>query len=75
LDFTFLLSLLINLKDEGGWAPLLYAAWHGHKAAVKLLLNLDKVDVDLKLEEGWMPLSYAAKYGNEAIVKILRDNV
>jgi len=38
----------INLKDRDSLMPLLWAAKGGHKAIVKLLLKIDKVDINLK---------------------------
>ncbi|KAK4034502.1 ankyrin repeat-containing domain protein, partial [Parachaetomium inaequale] len=54
--------------------PLSYAAWSGHEAVVKMLLNTGKADVDSKDNDGQTPLRWAAENGQEAVVKMLRDS-
>ena len=60
-----------DLKDSLGRTRLLWAAWNGHEAVVKMLLDTEKADVNSKDNYGWTPLSWAAKNGHEAVVKML----
>ena len=46
---------------------------NGHEAIVKLLLEIDKVEVDSKNKYGQTSLWSAAEYGHEAIVKLLLE--
>jgi len=62
-----------DLKDSLGGTPLLWAAWNGHEAVVKMLLDTEKVDVNSKNIYGRTPLLWAARYGHDAVVKMLLD--
>ena len=42
-----------------------------HKAIVKLLVNISKVDVDSQNNINPTPLSLAAKGGHEAVIRLL----
>ena len=64
-----------DFKGSYGRTPLSMAAWEGHEAVVKLLLEIGKVDVDSKGTDGRTPLSRAAENGHEAVVKLLRSYV
>ncbi|KAI9760034.1 MAG: hypothetical protein M1840_002750, partial [Geoglossum simile] len=58
--------------DEDGRTPLSWAARNGHEAVVKLLLAIEKVDLNSKDSSyGRTPLSWAAGNGHEAVVKLL----
>jgi hypothetical protein len=62
----------IQVKDRYGGA-LSWAAWNGHEAVVKLLLN-NNADVDSKNIWQETPLLCAAANGHEAVVKLLLNN-
>jgi ankyrin repeat protein len=64
-----------NFTARKGQTPLSWAAEHGHKAVVELLLDMDKVDVGAEKEDrtGRTPLSWAAGNGHETVVKLLLD--
>ncbi|KAI9658357.1 MAG: hypothetical protein M1821_002490 [Bathelium mastoideum] len=60
-------------QENYDFTPLSWAAKHGHDAAVRLLLNTGKVDVNSKDPHGRTPLSWAACEGHEAVVRLLLD--
>ena len=68
---TMMAGVDINLADETGARPLLWAAMSGHEVVVKLLLGCEDVDPDRPDKAGRTPLSRAAGNGHEAVVKLL----
>jgi len=58
-------------EDKFGRTPLLWAAWQGHEAVVKLLVGRDDVEVHSKDNYGQTPLFWAAQKGHEAVAKLL----
>uniref|UniRef100_A0A0B7KT74 Uncharacterized protein n=1 Tax=Bionectria ochroleuca TaxID=29856 RepID=A0A0B7KT74_BIOOC len=59
------------MRDNKRRTPLSWATQSGSGAVVKLLLAVDKVDVDVRDNKGRTPLSWAALYRREAVVKLL----
>ncbi|KAK9441880.1 Pfs, NB-ARC and Ankyrin domain protein [Metarhizium brunneum] len=63
----------IDIRDRNGRTPLSWAAWNGHEAVVKLLLekgaNIEAID---NLYDQ-TPLLWAAGDGHEAVVKLLLE--
>ena len=55
--------------------PLSWAAKNGCNTAVKLLLDIGKVETDSKDTHGRTPLSWAAGNGHEAVVKLLHKHL
>ena len=69
-----LLSLYdVNTKDPLGRTPLHFAAWKGHAAITKLLINRGAY-VEEKTNQGTTPLSMATKKRYDNIVVILHKN-
>lgn len=66
----------IDSEDAIGWTPLLWAAFKGHEAVVRLLLKrveTGQVDVDSKDNTGRTPLGYAVMYRHKAVVQLLLE--
>ena len=58
--------------NKTGWAPLHYAATHGHLAVMSLLLE-NHAYIDAESPNGSTPLMMGAQYGSAAAVKLLLD--
>jgi ankyrin repeat protein len=58
--------------NKTGWAPLHYAATHGHLAIISLLLE-NSAYIDAESPNGTTPLMMAAMYGTPAAVKLLLE--
>ncbi|NDP49583.1 MAG: ankyrin repeat domain-containing protein [Sulfuriferula multivorans] len=58
--------------NKPGWAPLHYAATHGHLAVLTLLLD-NYAYIDAASPNGTTPLMMASHYGTPAAVKLLLD--
>lgn len=58
--------------NKPGWAPLHYAATHGHLAIMALLLE-HHAFIDAQSPNGTTPLMMAAHYGTPAAVKLLLE--
>lgn len=58
--------------NKPGWAPLHYAATHGHLAVMRLLLDNDAY-IDAASPNGTTPLMMAAQYGTPDAVKLLLE--
>ena len=58
--------------NKPGWAPLHYAATHGHLAIMELLLE-HHAFIDAQSPNGTTPLMMAAHYGTPAAVKLLLE--
>jgi hypothetical protein len=70
----FITAGYVNVKDESGRNPLVWASERGYEAVVRLLLETGQADIDSKDSNfGQTPLSWAAANGHEAIVKLLLE--
>lgn len=58
--------------NKPGWAPLHYAATHGHLEVMALLLD-QYAYIDAASPNGTTPLMMAARYGTPEAVKLLLD--
>ncbi|HSV52277.1 MAG TPA: ankyrin repeat domain-containing protein [Burkholderiaceae bacterium] len=58
--------------NKTGWAPLHYAATHGHLEMIRLLLE-NHAYIDAESPNGTTPLMMAAHYGTPAAVKLLLE--
>lgn len=53
-----------------GWSPLMYAAWNGHEAVVRLLVERG-ADVNRECGDGFTAITLAAKRRSWRIVELL----
>lgn len=60
----------IDIKDERGWTPLMWAAANGHTDVVRLLLEAGAY-VKVKAKNGWTPLMWAAQGRHVEVVRLL----
>ncbi|PKO35981.1 MAG: hypothetical protein CVU33_20800, partial [Betaproteobacteria bacterium HGW-Betaproteobacteria-6] len=58
--------------NKPGWAPLHYAATHGHLDVMRLLLE-NHAYIDAESPNGSTPLMMAAGYGTPEAVKLLLE--
>jgi ankyrin repeat protein len=58
--------------NKPGWAPLHYAATHGHLAVMNLLLD-NHAYIDAASPNGTTPLMMAASYGTPSAAKLLLE--
>ena len=58
--------------NKTGWAPLHYAATHGHVPVIRLLLD-HHAYIDAESPNGTTPLMMAAHYGSPEAVKLLLE--
>lgn len=58
--------------NKPGWAPLHYAATHGHVAVMTLLLD-NHAYIDAASPNGTTPLMMASNYGTPSAVKLLLE--
>jgi ankyrin repeat protein/putative intracellular protease/amidase len=68
----------LDLNAQGpynGYTALHDAVWHGHQAAVEVLLNCPRVRVDLKAHDSSTPYDLAAKHGYFAIGQLIQQAV
>ena len=63
----------VNAKEDGGWAPLHYAAGEGHKEIAELLIDKG-ADVNTKDDTGRTPLHWVAFARKNEIVELLIAN-
>jgi ankyrin repeat protein len=61
----------VDVKDDDGRTPLMWAARNGNKHTVKLLLSTGKVDVDAKDNNGKTALIAGASAGQKETVELL----
>ena len=66
---------ILELEDDDGKTPLLWAAQYGHEAVVRLLIERDGVDINAKDRDGRTPLSWAVRKGYRAVVRLLIERV
>jgi ankyrin repeat protein len=64
------IKTLVNLSDQNGWSPLMYAIQMNQFDIVSLLLERGS-NVQTKDSAGWTPLHLAANSGNVAVVDLL----
>ena len=62
----------INAKDNGENTALIWAAYHGREAVVRLLID---VEINAKDDVGKSALILAAEYGHEPIARLINDRL
>jgi ankyrin repeat protein len=63
----------VNVKDDGGMAPLHYAARDGQKEIAELLIAED-AGVNAKANDGTTPLDWAVAWDEPEIADLLRKH-
>ena len=69
----------LNLKDDSGWSPLLYAIWlfksdnKGYEECIKLFLE-SGADVNIRNNDMESPLHLAAFFSSAEVVKLLLEH-
>ena len=65
----------LNIKDEYGWTPFMWACLRGHKDVVKLLLDFAGENIDLNASSrfGYNALLFACDKGHKEIVQMILD--
>jgi ankyrin repeat protein len=64
----------VGAKIDNGETALHGAAFSGHEAVVRLLLEDYKADVEAKTNDGTTVLHWAASGGNEAVIRLLLED-
>jgi ankyrin repeat protein len=72
MSVSQLLIMDMNLTDQVGRTPLLWAAEMGHEVAVRVLLEKG-ADIESKDLGGRTPLQWAAKGNHEAVTELLLE--
>ncbi len=78
-DYTYgVLKLLekganVNVKDENGYAPLMWAAFYGNTTIVQILIDRG-ADLDLKTKSGGTALKLAEIRGYINTAKLLKQH-
>ncbi|XP_050308292.1 histone-lysine N-methyltransferase EHMT2-like isoform X1 [Anthonomus grandis grandis] len=62
--------ILINVQDDGGWTPLVWACEHGHGHLVKYLISRG-ADINIRDVEQNVALHWAAFKGGTQVVQLL----
>ncbi|KAI4098746.1 MAG: hypothetical protein L6R37_006336, partial [Teloschistes peruensis] len=62
-----------QVLDGRGRTALMYAAYGGDEAMIKMLLDTPDMDVNIADEEGCTPLYFAAMSGHELVVRLLLE--
>jgi ankyrin repeat protein len=65
-------GLPADVQDENGNTPLMLAAYHGHAATVRRLVDLG-ADVDLPNSRNQTPVAGAIFKGEDEVVRVLVD--
>ncbi len=63
-------GVYVDFKDKNRRVALMFAASHGHKEIVEMLLEHNP-NVDLQSKDGWTALMIAAYHGHKEIVEML----
>jgi ankyrin repeat protein len=63
----------LNVRDMNYGMHCRWAAEHGNRTILELLLQTGKIDTDAMHYDGWIPLMWAVGCGYEDIVKLLLD--
>jgi ankyrin repeat protein len=61
----------VNLADNNGWTPLMFAAEKGHLTTIQALLSAPGINIDAKKSDGGTALYLAASNGKDDVVKAL----
>lgn len=66
-------AAIINLQTDDGHTAVMYAAMHGHEAAVEELIKIPGCRLGLKSNFSKTATAYAAKYGHAEVAQRLKE--
>ncbi len=64
----------VNITDNNGWTPLMFAAEKGHLTTVQALLSAPQIDINAKKTDGVTALIVATNNRKDDVVKALIDH-
>ncbi|KAL3447469.1 ankyrin repeat-containing domain protein [Aspergillus insuetus] len=63
----------LNLGDSEGMTPLACAAAEGREGVVRILLEMEGVNIEARDKKGMTPFAWAAGNGHEGVVRMLME--
>ena len=64
-------DVTVNLKDQNGWTPLMFAVQLNSTRFVRLMMMDNRVEANIRDNQGNSPLMAAVKFNHVACVELL----